>query len=395
MRFRSRHLVMFGLTCAMFICYLSSPVSAKVVIEPFVSASWQMDSNYFKAETNEREVYTYTIQPGIRLGLESDKSLLNFNYSFDAHYYEDKGGAVLTGQPSADEGDFFGHTAVLQARYKLFRRLTLALDDSFYNTRDPGQSDALSNATTRDKYSTNRLSPGLFYDFGSKFSTGLQYRNIITDYSPAGNEDSLEHAGIFDLIYNFNRTLSLDLQYEHAQMNYDLTTSDYESNQVKLILKKEFRLLGLEIGGGYHNRTFDNQTISDIERFVYHINIDAKESLLFARHVKIYYDANFNDQGLGDAYYLAHRVTLSITHDFTKKLHGNLGGYYQLSDYETSDRDDNTYNVSGGISVDVLRWLRFAVSAGYEKRDSNQTGLDYDNTFFMVNLRTAYDFGKK
>ena len=66
---------------------LSAP---KFKIKPKVLTSWRVDSNYYKVETNEREVHTYLVQPGINFGYETSKSLIDLDYTLDAHYFDDK-----------------------------------------------------------------------------------------------------------------------------------------------------------------------------------------------------------------------------------------------------------------------------------------------------------------
>jgi hypothetical protein len=39
--------------------------------------------------------------------------------------------------------------------------------------------------------------------------------------------------------------------------------------------------------------------------------------------------------------------------------------------------------------------MAFNVAVGYETRDSNIFGLDYDNTFVIARLNFAYEIGRK
>ncbi len=221
-------------TLAIILLILSFPLEGlaapKFTIKPKVSASWRVDSNFYKAEAH-REVHTYLLEPGIDLGIETAKSQLSLDYTMNDYRYEDKG---------ADKEDYVGHTAAFMARYRASDRLLLGLENSYYKTRDPSRLDILGDPADRDKYSINRLTPMGFYEFGP-FTLGLRYRNTETDYDIAAREDSTENRGMIDLVFNFTRLTSLDLEYQHWTTDYDLATSDYTSDQIKLIFRKQFK----------------------------------------------------------------------------------------------------------------------------------------------------------
>ena len=408
MVFRKKHICLLSiilLTLAFSVEALGAP---RFTIKPKVSASWRVDSNYFRAEAVEREVYTYLIQPGIELGSETAKSLVLLDYTLDAYYFDDRDPVPL-GQRPTDEDDFVGHTGTLRARYRPFDRLLLGLDDSYYKTRDPAHSDRFRNAIARDKYSINRLTPLISYDFGPRFSLSLRYRNTVTDYDISTREDSTEHRGMFDLVYNFTRLTSLDLEYQHWKRDYDLTTSDYTSDQIKLILRKQFKYFSFEAGGGYHERSFDVKTLEEMEVFTYRIAVTGQNPPAPEprprSHITFDAEQNLNVLGTGDIYFRAIRFSLDAGHVFQEKILVSVEGYYQISDYETTTgltpagttelRKDETYDISGSLGYMVTDWLTFSITTGYEERDSNLAGYDYDNRYYIGKLDFVYDLGTR
>jgi hypothetical protein len=40
-------------------------------------------------------------------------------------------------------------------------------------------------------------------------------------------------------------------------------------------------------------------------------------------------------------------------------------------------------------------WLTFSLTAGFEERDSNVAGNDYDNTYYMAKLDLVYNLGAR
>ena len=397
------------ITCVAFIISIFFPVSifaaSKFNIQPRISTSWEVDSNFYRAESSEREVYTYTVSPGIKADFESAKTNLTLDYALDAIYYEDRDTVPANEKPAEDE-NYIGHTFTGEARYQAFDRLLVGLNGSYYLTRDPAQSDTLSNSIERDKYSITRITPVLLYEFGPKFTAGLRYRNTKLDYSPENREDSKENRGIFDLVYNFTTKTSVDLEYQYWQKDYDKTTSDYISNQAKLIFRRQFRIFNLEIGAGYQQRTFDDPGLDDESAFTYILNFGGEQTIANRRtRVSFSVEQNLNDQSEGNNYFRATRFVFNAGHEFTRKVLGEVGAYYQISDYQNTyglntegtieKRYDKTYDIYGKINYKFARWLVFSVTGGYEKRDSNIAGLSYKDTYFITNLGFVYDLGKK
>lgn len=351
----------------------------KIRIEPMITVGLRMDSNFYKADEDEKTVYTYNLRPGIRFGYETAKSSLFLSYRLDATYYD------------GDSDDYTGHTAALSARTKPFARLSLGLEDSFFRTRDPGSSDRFSNSVSREKYFINRLTPSVIYEFGEKFSLGLRYRNTFTEYDDSDSEGSVENRGILDLIYNFNPRTHLDLQYSRWKRDYDRNTSDYTSDQFNIILAKQLKRLTVEIGAGYHKRRFSESELDDISTFSYKVaalwqNEDRSRFRFTA-------ERNFNDAGTGNAYFRENRFTLSAARTFRERLTASLSASYGISDYETSSRKDDKYNISAKLGYMLNQWLSLNIEAGYEARDSNLAGYDYENKYIMGNLGFRYDPG--
>jgi len=387
-------------TLAIILLILSFPLEGlaapKFTIKPKVSASWRVDSNFYKAEAAEREVYSYLLQPGIDLGIETPKSQLSLDYTINNYSYEDQD-TVPPGQEAADKEDYLGHMAAFMARYRASDRLLLGLDNSYYKTRDPAHADILSAPVARDEYSINRLTPMGFYEF-DPFSLGLRYRNTQTDYDIATREASTENRGMVDLIYNFTKLTSLDLEYQHWTTDYDLATSDYTSDQIKLIFKRQFNYFSFEAGGGRQERSFDVEALEDMDVLTYRIAIIGQNPPAPERprsHITFAAEQNFNEAGAGDTYFAATRFSLDAGHIFQEKILAGIGGYYQISDYETTAREDKTYDIAGRVGYMFTDWLTFSLTAGFEERDSNVAGNDYDNTYYMAKLDLVYNLGAR
>jgi len=405
MKFRKAQLVLWSAVSLLLFPPVIIHADPMFTIIPKMSASYEFDTNFFAAEENERPVSTYLFQPGIELGIETPKSLLNLDFTLDLYYYNDEE-SVPSDQRPISEGDFTGYTGLLEAKHQVFDRLLLGFDGSSILTREPAFSDPLSNAVDRDLYYITQLSPLAIYEFGKKFSVGLRYRYTDINFVPSDREDSIGNRGILDLIYNFTSRTSLDLEYQHWTRDYDLDTSDYTADQIKLIFRRRFKNFTIAAGAGYQNRDFDDSDLDDIGGFTYNLDLEG-EALLANRksYIAFNIDQNFNDYGPENEYFMGTRFTLTAGHDFSKKLSGDIEAFYQISNYEettgltpsgnTKRRKDGTFIISGTVDYAFARWLTLNGTAGYETRDSNLAGYGYDNTFVIFSLEFAYSLGKR
>jgi hypothetical protein len=342
------------------------------------------DSNFYYLPVDERGVTTYLVQPGIALGYETGKSEIAFQYTLDANYYDESA-----------EDDFYGHTAYLIGDFEFSDRLSFNLSDNFIKTRDWSNLDELGNVRARAPYYQNRLSAIFSLDFEPKFTTKLGYRNWITDYENDLFVDSKGNQGIFDLIYHLNSSTSLDLEYHYWSMDYDGSISNYTSNQLSLVARKEWRIVSLEAAAGYQKREFDDAGQEDIEVVPYRFTLEGRSSSQKSRF-SLAAEQNFNflDRSVQEGYYEANRFSLTFNHDLTGKITVGVNGYFQNSDYVDSNREDDTYNITADLNYQIRERLAFYFSVGYENRDSTRLFAEYDNTEVLGQLRFSHDIAK-
>ena len=360
----------------------------RMTLIPSLDMDYQHDSNYFKAEDDEKDVDTFILRPGIKLGYVTAKSSFALDYSLDVNRY--------SGESNIDDYDYTGHLAKLLAKSQVTDRLSMGVEDSYIKTRDPATSDEYSDSVARDKYSMNRFSPDVFYKFGEKFGVGAKYTNLITDYSEGTSEDSTEDRGTFTLNYNLNSTTMVELNYQVWTRDYDEATSDYTSNQVMVNLRKTYRNFALTAGAGYHERDFDLASEDDLDSFTWKLGFKGQTGSSGEGASKSWVDAalsqNYNDAGSGEQYYTATKLTLTAGHTFLDRIDVALKGLYQNSDYENSSREDDKWSLACRADYRLNDIFSVALEPGYESRDSNMAGKDYDNTYILFNIKAKYDF---
>ncbi len=385
-----------------------------MVFKPHFDAGWKANTNFWRAEHHEQDVFTYMVMPGFAFGYKTAKSEIQLDYTLESYTYDDQG-TRAPGVRKASDDNYIGHTLnMLAYTRQMKRRLLTGVREDFYLTRDPAESDVLNNAVLREKYYINRVEPFAMYELTDRWTVGLRYRNTYTNYTSSGWEDSIDNRGIGDLIYNLSDTASLNLNYQIWRRDYNMDTSDYLSNQVLLTYRKLYRRATFEAGVGYQHRSFSKDYLDSIDVVPWHISVEyatnptpispvlpeerkrTYASLTFAR--------NFNDQAPGEGYFKGTRITLRTGHVFRKRIPVDLEGYYQKSKYEFESgitnsgglarRDDDTYKVSFDIGYKFKRWFTLSIEPGYEKRDSNIRGFSYEDKSIMAMFKFFYDKGK-
>ena len=84
----NRKYILFFLITASLILYpliCLAEGEGRIIIKPLLSTSWEMHSNFYKAETNEKEVYAYVLQPGVDLGYQTAKSSVFLHYTLNSY----------------------------------------------------------------------------------------------------------------------------------------------------------------------------------------------------------------------------------------------------------------------------------------------------------------------
>ncbi len=383
----------------------SEEIGGRFNIKPTLDASVRYDSNYFKDNNNEREVMTYGFRPGVRLGYQTAKASIDLGYSLDIYFYDDIND-VPAGQPDASEDDYVGHTFELLSRYSPTNKITLGLDDSFYLTREPGDYDPLTGRVSdRRKYYVNCFNPSVRYLINEYLSTTLGYKNTWVDYDEDSLEDSTEHMGIFDLMYDITPTASIGLVYNYIDKNYDIDISDYTAHLASLVFKKEAKYLYFEVGLGYNYRDYDDDNRDSYDASTVHLAVKGQTSGLDEGSAKTWgmltFEHNFNISGVAENFAEVSKFTLKGGHVFIDKIITDMEIYIQNDDYKdvqglTEDggydyREDDRYGITASVGYCFAEWLTARLRGGYENRDSNLADYSYDNKFIMLSFESNLD----
>ncbi|MFH1152390.1 MAG: outer membrane beta-barrel protein, partial [Pseudomonadota bacterium] len=390
--FRKSYLTVWVTALVVLLASQAVLADGKMVIKPYVDLTLQRDSNYWKVDNDEKSVVTFTFAPGFEFGYTTDKSDVLMDYTLGANWFYSQD-STPAGGVRANNLDFVSHNLKALASTQATDRLNLGVEELFLYTRDPAYSAEYNNITSREKYFINRLTPQAFYDFDGKFGAGVKYVNEVIDYNSKTEEDSTKNGGAFDLKYNLNMESSVDLEYLIWTRDFDGPDSDYTSNKIMASFSQQFNIFNLKVGAGYHDRSFDKSGIDDIDLFVWKVELTGQNPPRglgeVKSHMKVALSQDMNDLGYGQTYYKATRLDVEVGSMVMEKLDATLAGYFQNSDYEkdASDREDDSWLISGRLNYVINDRFAAGLEAGFETRDSNLAGLDYDNTYVLVNFR--------
>ena len=382
--------VLIFMTSACLICAMTTESTmAEMRLRPKIRLEQEYTDNYFRSEENEAEIWVTSVNPGIEFVYFTDRSRVDLDYVFSYFWHNEDEDDV-----DSSDLDYSGHNLNLFAAHRFLTRLTLGFTNEFIRTREPASADRFSNIVNRNKYWRNRIEPYLHYDIAEKGEARLAYRNeqFNWEQTDPGQEDSSENRGILTLTYNLNSTNHLDLQGMIWNRDYDGDLSDYDSYQGKLIYRREFSSwLKGEAGAGYQKRDFDESELDDLDEYIFHIMADAATEVSKLHFV---FERNIVDFTISNKYFVAYRADLYGEYIFIDAIRVYAGGFYQLSDYENSRREDDTYQGRLGVGYSFLdKMFKVSLEYNYTERDSNEAGLDYDENRVFLRIDFVYDTG--
>lgn len=392
---------------------------------PYVTAQEEYSTNIFLSpNTNRIGDWITTVTPGLRFShLEAGRTGIDLDVSGGYTYYAKN-----------HDYNYWNAAGRLNAWYAVTPRLTFRLRDYLVrsdaareNTYD-SQSlyDAEGNyigGTQPDQYLLSTVSgqhaiyirnvvePSIGYRFGRENLASLLYRNNIYKNQNPQFEDSMENtlnprlAYWFDIrngvsldyyltlntyqvspdqlvnavtpryTYRFNPTTSIFGQYHFEYQDFESPGVDYYVHNPSLGIQYLFSptLTGLAQGGYFWqipkqgSKTqgpFLNLSLTKrAERTQYTLSLQGGYTEDYVTAQNLGFTKTYSGYG-------------TIRHQLTQRLSVGLTG--SLARYEyPNDQKDWVWNVRGGPSYVLFRWLTIALEASYRQDHSNISANDY------------------
>ncbi len=371
----------------------------KFRVVPTFSVAAGAEDNFYRTKDDERDVFELLIQPGLQVEYDTGRTLFSLGYSLNSHSYWDIDDPPA-GEKDADDDNYIGHTFSFLGRTIPTNKITLGLEDVFHRTNERSKADRLANDIRRERFYVNRFTPMVYYQMTRRISLDLRYRNTITEYDDETDEDSIEHAGIVGLNYEFRPTWWLSLGYEYADRDYDVDVSDYTQDHISLSLRKQSKYNLYEASVGYADRQFDAREDEDTVTWM----LAFTRQLGYDTYTRIALEQNFNQSGIAENFFRATQASLRFGKTFRGgRIPVTLNTFYREGDYrqdsillpdgDIEDREDERYGIQASIGYNLFRWMTLLLTAGYENNDSNLERYEYDNTYVTLGVNTAFNIG--
>nr|WP_320013658.1 outer membrane beta-barrel protein [uncultured Desulfobacter sp.] len=246
-----------------------------------------------------------------------------------------------------------------------------------YETDNYQNSDA-------DEYESYEPSVFLTYWFTRKdgFETNLEYEGKKFDTAAVNDYETI--AGDIRYIRKFNRHFDIYVKYRHYMS--DREDGDHviyhPSAGVDWDITEDS---GASIGVGILFHEWDNDNGDSADPFldlnIYKVfNFSPKGSLSIAGSSSY---GESDDEAASLGYNITYEVGASLSYMLTRRLSSQLFGSYTLQQFEdTVDRQDDTYEIGGGLTWNPLRWLQIGANAthtNFKTDDASRENYE-DNT---------------
>lgn len=225
--------------------------------------------------------------------------------------------------------------------------------------------------------------------------TTFETPDLIDGLDPQGRDRDVDSIH-FDVAWRFAAKTSVFARVDYAETDFQSQFSDLDNDQtnflVGLRVKPSARLNGV-VGIGQGDRDFDVQErdfeVEDREGFdgeIYYGNISYAISP-FSR-INIALSRTIEEPGdVSSDFFISDLIGASWTHSLTPRLEFNIYGKI-IDDEFNNGREDQFTDWGLGLDYHWRKWLSAGVFYGELDRESNFEGIDFDDTFIGIRLRS-------
>ena len=417
-------------------------------IVPTLTITEEYEDNYFQTETDPFEEWTTSYELGFSVGFLSKRSQIYLEYNPEYKDYKNlnerdglyhnaslsaacqvtrhtfaKADINYDGNNENYTGESWEHTASASVDNQLAKTVKTSLAYDYSNSYDQqvrtgdykehqthnasasiskafGPQDSMGATfsyetddyknSDADEYESYEPSAFLNYWFTRRdgFETNLEYEDRKFD-TAAGN-DFETIAGDIRYIRKFNRHLDGYVKYRHYISNKE--DGDYviyhPSAGVDWDITEDS---GVSIGAGilFYDRDNDNGDSADL-----FLDLNAYKMFNFSRKgsLSIIGSSSYgesDDEAASLGYNITYQAGFSLSYMLARRLSSRLFGSYKLQEFkETVDRQDDTFEIGGGLTWHPLKWLQIGANATHtDFRSDDASRENYENNTITVFVR--------
>jgi hypothetical protein len=252
-----------------------------------------------------------------------------------------------------------------------------------YETDNYKNSDA-------DEYESYEPNAFLTYWFTRRdgLETNLEYESKKFDASDGNDYETI--AGDIRYIRKFNRHLDGYVKYRHYMSERE--DGDHVIYHPSVGIDWDITEdSGVSIGVGILFHDWDNDNEDSVDPFldldVYKVfNFSPKGSLTITGSSS-YEESDEEAASLG--YNTSYQAGFYLSYMLARRLSSQLFGSYELQQFkETVDRQDDTYEIGGGLTWNPLKWLQIGANATHTNfKTDDASREDYKDNTISVFVR--------
>jgi len=304
------------------------------------------DDNVLLTKHYREGSYVSTISPSISLMRPGKKMTVSADYHANLVFYD-----IYDNQNQRD------HSGTWSIETKPINQLSIGVrgQDTYSSMKSDERQPLLAGNTI--KFNDFSITPYIEQKIGKRLKAAFSY--TFTERKNKQEDENLEgsktYSGTADLQYKLNSSVSIDGGYKYAFNNFTEITSDSTEQETNVgftwNMKPKIRLSGkyghaweVDESGQRNSRPIISSTVD--------IN-PGKSTMATATYTESSSHSSSHDAQ--NATFISHDASFTVRHDLlSRKVTVNYGGAYNLSDYDSVDREDKSY--SGTVHID---WAMF------------------------------------
>lgn len=282
-------------------------------------------------------------------------------------------------------------------RYDLTERDRIKFTDKFSHAEEPRSFDEQLGGDN-GRFSRVQNSSMLEYsrDISKKLSLAGRYGNGFTLLSRSDLRDSVQNRVGIDGNYFLSSATMVSLFYQFLHRHFSGGSNTGAENNANNAAIHEFaagirryftrQLFGDMRGGLGIVDDFGRQTLLK-PIFSASLNNDVDERT----QLKLLgFEWRTTTSSFENSVFNSWRLSAGIKHDLTKKLSGELGGFFGMGEYETTEEEETLFGAAIQLIYEVSD--NWQVSGGYTLtiRDSTPSTQDYTKNLAFVKLSVGY-----
>jgi len=391
---------------------------------PSLELEESYDSNIDLDSDNETSDFITRLIPELRLEEVSATRTFAAGYSMSLNNFR-----------RHSEDNYIGHTGELSWDQQLSRNLSWHIMDTYYRSEEPLEEDTEYTGIRHDRneYSRNTVDTGFTYQFGEEDSVTVSYLDNRLQNTDPEIEDDVEYGPALELEYWLTRSHGLVLGCSWSRIDYKDDDPSDETNEFNLgyqwrwsphttlHMDYGFVLFSSKAPAEEEGDDYNVQSIAagfdhdfgpsySLSGFLGYYFLNPKESgsgngsVYGLDLVRNFSRGSVTLSGEGgyrldysgaeaEGFTEYRGVSLSPTYSISPmaELYASTSYMYEKAEQGERTRDE-TWDVSVGMSYQVLPWLSGALELTQRERSSSEDDDEYRDSLILLRLRGTYEW---